>query len=351
MKKILNSIKTALSSFNKSIPFVWKTIILLVIFFIITFLFFLEHLYSHYDYDFLMFEFLFISIVISIFILYNAIVIQKIKNDVKKTASGDLEHKINTKFMVPYFKDFSKNINSITDGIQIAVDEKMKSELFKTELITNVSHDIKTPLTSIINYVDLLKKEDIENNNAKEYIAVLDRQSMRLKKLIEDLIEASKASTGNLKVNLEECNIGLLLTQVLGEFDGRFKKANVLPILSLPENTVFIKADARHLWRIIDNIINNICKYSQTDTRAYIDVVENKENTVISFKNTSCYELNISSEQLMERFVRGDRSRHTEGSGLGLSIAKSLTELQNGRLKIDIDGDLFKVYLIFENKV
>ena len=220
--------------------------------------------------------------------------------------------------------------------------------MFKTELITNVSHDIKTPLTSIINYVDLLKKEEIENDTAQEYILTLERQSNRLKKLIEDLVEASKAATGNLAVNLAPCDIGVLLSQSIGEFDERFNNANVTPLLKKPEESVIIKADARHLWRVIDNLLNNICKYSQPETRAYIDVKAVNNKAVITLKNVSRYELNISPDELMERFVRGDKSRNTEGSGLGLSIAKSLTELQQGKMSIEVDGDLFKVTLEFD---
>lgn len=225
----------------------------------------------------------------------------------------------------------------------------MKSERFKTELITNVSHDIKTPLTSIINYVDLIKKENPENENIKNYIEVLDRQSGRLKKLIEDLVEASKASTGSLAVNLAESDVSVLLSQTVGEFDERLKAAGLTAVLGLPEKPVLIMADGRHLWRVFDNLMNNICKYSQKGTRVYLDVAESSGTVTVIFKNISAYELNISGEELTERFVRGDRSRNTEGSGLGLSIARSLTELQDGTLDIDIDGDLFKVTLTFNS--
>ena len=280
-----------------------------------------------------------------------AIVLKRIKEGGERIAKGDLQYKIDTKYMYGEFKSFAESLNNISDGLAVAVDEKMKSERFKTELITNVSHDIKTPLTSIINYVDLIKTSQPENENIKEYIDVLDRQSARLKKLIEDLVEASKASSGSLAVNLAPCNIGVLLSQTIGEFDEKFKKANITPILKTKSENVIIKADARHLWRVTDNLLNNICKYSQEGTRAYIDVAVNGGKVFITFKNVSKYELNISSEELMERFVRGDKSRHTEGSGLGLSIAKSLTELQNGSMEIEVDGDLFKVVLCFDTEV
>ena len=232
--------------------------------------------------------------------------------------------------------------------MQNAVNEKMKSERMRTELITNVSHDIKTPLTSIINYVDLIKKEKPENEKIKEYIGVLDRQSVRLKKLIEDLVEASKASTGNLTVNLAECEAGVLLSQTVGEFDERLKNAGLTPVLNIPEEPVKIMADGRHLWRVFENLTGNVCKYSMPGTRVYMELVKRDGKAVITFKNISKYELNISGEELMERFVRGDKSRNTEGSGLGLSIARSLTELQKGEMRIEVDGDLFKVTLTFD---
>ncbi|MGN0450721.1 MAG: histidine kinase dimerization/phospho-acceptor domain-containing protein [Acutalibacteraceae bacterium] len=277
-----------------------------------------------------------------------AVILQKIKQGGEKIAAGDLEYKIDTKFMYGDFKDFANSLNNINEGLSVAINEKMKSERFKTELITNVSHDIKTPLTSIINYVDLIKREEPENENIKEYIDVLDRQSSRLKKLIEDLMEASKASTGNLAVNLTVCEAGVLLSQTVGEFDERLKAAGLTPVVNIPETPVKIMADGRHLWRVFDNLMNNICKYSQVGTRVYLDVSEREGKAQITFRNISKYELNITGEELTERFVRGDKSRNTEGSGLGLSISKSLTELQNGSLKIDIDGDLFKVTLTFD---
>ncbi|MGN0492626.1 MAG: histidine kinase dimerization/phospho-acceptor domain-containing protein [Acutalibacteraceae bacterium] len=277
-----------------------------------------------------------------------AVILQRIKQGGEKIAAGDLDYKIDTKYMYGDFKVFANSLNNINDGLSVAINEKMKSERFKTELITNVSHDIKTPLTSIINYVDLIKKEEPENGNIKEYIDVLDRQSSRLKKLIEDLMEASKASTGNLAVNLTVCEAGVLLSQTVGEFDERLHAAGLTPVVNIPEKPVKIMADGRHLWRVFDNLMNNICKYSQVGTRVYLDVSERDGRAKITFRNISKYELNITGEELTERFVRGDKSRNTEGSGLGLSIARSLTELQNGSLQIDIDGDLFKVTLTFD---
>ena len=220
----------------------------------------------------------------------------------------------------------------------------------KTELITNVSHDIKTPLTSIINYVDLLEKEDIENDKAKEYLEVLDRQSKRLKKLIEDLIEASKVSTGNIKFNIEKVNAVVPLNQSIGEFSDRLDANKITVVSSLPSEDVYLQADNRYLWRVFDNLMSNIVKYAQPNTRAYVDLEQDENKLRFVFRNTSKEELNITADELMERFVRGDKSRYTDGNGLGLSIARSLAEAMGGSLKLAIDGDLFKAIVEF-NKV
>ena len=272
----------------------------------------------------------------------------KLQEGSKRIATGDLSEPIDTSKMFWEFKKHGENINKVSDGIALAVEDRMKSERFKTELITNVSHDIKTPLTSIINYVDLIKKENIEDETLLEYIEVLDRQSARLKKLIEDLMEASKASTGNLQVNIEECDVEVLLTQLLGEFEERLIANQLEVLVQKPEHSVMVSADGRHMWRVLDNLLNNACKYSLPCSRIYISLEQNENDTVITFKNISKTPLNIPSEELMERFVRGDSSRNTEGSGLGLSIAQSLTELMNGSMKLEIDGDLFKVILKFQ---
>ncbi len=327
----------------KNIPLVWRTVIVVLA---VSFLWMLLIIRSYYDAEAKLFTFVFLCL-FSFVAVFLAITLQRIKKGGERIASGDLEHKIDTKYLYGDFKDFAESLNNINDGLAVAVNERMKSERFKTELITNVSHDIKTPLTSIINYVDLIKKEKPENEKIVEYIAVLDRQSSRLKKLIEDLVEASKASTGNLTVNLTECEVGVLLSQTVGEFDEKLKSTGLNVVLKQPEEPVKILADGRHLWRVFDNLMNNICKYSLRGTRVYLEVSKNVGSAVITFRNISAFELNISSEELMERFVRGDKSRGTEGSGLGLSIARSLTELQKGTLDISVDGDLFKVTLTF----
>ena len=218
----------------------------------------------------------------------------------------------------------------------------------KTELITNVSHDIKTPLTSIINYSDLISKETSTNENIKEYSIALHRQSERLKKLIEDLMDASKVSTGNIEVLLAPCEADVFMTQAVGEYEDKLKTHELQLITKLPQDSLRIMVDGRHMWRIFDNLMNNVCKYAQSGTRVYFTLDKVADKVVFSLKNTSHYPLDISSEELMERFVRGDRSRHTEGSGLGLSIAKSLTELQNGDFVLTVDGDFYKVTISFQ---
>lgn len=289
-----------------------------------------------------------LNIIIIALMLYFATVLKNIKIGGEEIAAGNLDYEINTDCMFGDFKDFSESLNNINDGLQAAVNEKIKSERFKTELITNVSHDIKTPLTSIINYVDLIKKEDIDNDTVKEYVDVLDRQSGRLKKLVEDLVEASKASSGSLSVELMPCSVGVLLTQAIGEFEDKLNIAQIEPVLNLKGANEFILADGRHLWRVFDNLLNNVCKYALSGTRVYIDVSNEKGKQYITFRNISKYPLNVSADELMERFVRGDKSRNTEGSGLGLSIARSLVELQGGVMDLTVDGDLFKATIIFD---
>lgn len=265
----------------------------------------------------------------------------------KALADGKMDYKVDESTLWGDLKEHARHLNSISDGVNLAVQERMKSEHFKTELITNVSHDIKTPLTSIINYSDLLCKEDTDNEKIREYAGVIHRQSGRLKKLIEDLMEASKASTGNLDVKMEECQVTVLLEQAVGEFESRLFEKNIDVITKIPTEPIKVMADGRLLWRVFENLLNNICKYTQKDTRVYLSAEQEKDLAVITFKNISEYPLDITEEELMERFVRGDKSRHTEGNGLGLNIAKSLVELQNGTMKLIIDGDLFKVILTF----
>ncbi len=269
-------------------------------------------------------------------------------NEIKKggeaIANGNLDYKIRTENLWPVFRRHAYNLNNTALGMQKAVDEQMKSERFKTELITNVSHDLKTPLTSIVSYVDLLKKEEIENETAKEYIEVIDRQSAKLKKLTEDLVEASKASSGAVTVNRENLNIGEFMNQSVGEFSEKLEGANIIPVINVPQEEITVYTDGRLLWRVFDNLIQNIVKYAQPGTRAYFDLYVEGNSAVLTVKNISKEPLNMTAEALMERFVRGDASRgENEGNGLGLSIAKSLTELCGGTFELTLDGDLYKV--------
>ena len=247
-------------------------------------------------------------------------------------------------------KNMASQINDIAGGLSNAIDEKLKSERLKTELITNVSHDIKTPLTSIINYVDLLKKEGMDGEKAKEYLDILDSKSQRLKKLTEDLVEASKASSGAIKLNMEKLNVNELIKQVSGEFEDKFKARKLEEIITFPENALYIKADSRYMYRVLENMYSNISKYAMEGTRVYTDIIEKDGRIIIQLKNVSKQKLNISADELMQRFVRGEASRNTEGSGLGLSIARSLTELQEGNFNIYLDGDLFKVTIEFNKE-
>lgn len=277
-----------------------------------------------------------------------AIGLGRIKEGCKKISEGKTDFVLNNTYLPPDLKSLATDINSIGNGIQLAVDERTKSERLKTELITNVSHDLKTPLTSIVNYVDILSKEDIKPDTAKEYVGVLVRQSQRMKKLIDDLVEASKASSGAIAVNAQRLDMSLLITQAVTEFDERLEKSRLTPITSLPDEPVRVMVDGRLMWRVFDNLLGNICKYAQPETRVYISETIIGDKVIVTFKNISRYALNISSDELMERFVRGDSSRHTEGSGLGLSIARSLCNLQKVGFSIAIDGDLYKAQLTFD---
>lgn len=267
----------------------------------------------------------------------------EIKEALEKIYQGDNTIYLDTNQLQGILKEMAVYINDIAGGFSNAIEESLKSERLKTELITNVSHDIKTPLTSIINYVDLLKKEDLQDEKIKEYVEILDRKSQRLKKLTEDLVEASKVSSGNVQLNIELINLKELLNQSIGEFRDRFEEKKLQIETNLPKEEIKIKADNRYLYRVIENLFSNVTKYALDHSRVYIDMTKEKNKIIISIKNISKDKLNISSEELMQRFVRGDKSRYTEGSGLGLSIAKSLTELQGGKFDIHIDGDLFKV--------
>ncbi len=273
---------------------------------------------------------------------------QNIQKALQAIYEGNTNIELDSDELTGVLKQMAIYIEDIAGGLSNAIQQSLKNERQKTELITNVSHDIKTPLTSIINYVDLLKKEEMPNEKAKEYLEILDSKSQRLKRLTEDLVEASKASSGNIKLKMEKINVNEIIKQVSGEFEDKFKARNLEEIMTLPEENVFISADGRYLYRVLENLYSNASKYAMEGSRIYLDVVPKQTSIVIQMKNVSKEKLNITTDELMQRFVRGDSSRNTEGSGLGLSIASSLTELQGGKFHIYLDGDLFKVTLGFE---
>ena len=267
---------------------------------------------------------------------------QRIKN-------GDIHHKLQL-IGEDNFTTLADNINNIRDGLDKAIDSQLRSERMKSELITNVSHDLKTPLTSIINYIELIKKEEnITPEYLKDYVNVLDSKSKRLKVLIEDLFEASKASSGNIELNMEKIDIIQLLRQSIGELEEKLSEANLDLKINVPEDKVYVRADGRRLYRVLENLLSNISKYSLSNTRVYIDITEVEGRVKLIMKNISSYELNFDPEEIMERFKRADDSRNTEGSGLGLAIARDLVKLQGGEFAIDIDGDLFKSIIEFDS--
>ena len=267
---------------------------------------------------------------------------QRIKN-------GDIHHKLQL-IGEDNFTTLADNINNIRDGLDKAIDSQLRSERMKSELITNVSHDLKTPLTSIINYIELIKKEEnITPEYLKDYVNVLDSKSKRLKVLIEDLFEASKASSGNIELNMEKIDIIQLLRQSIGELEEKLSEANLDLKINVPEDKVYVRADGRRLYRVLENLLSNISKYSLPNTRVYIDITEVEGRVKLIMKNISSYELNFDPEEIMERFKRADDSRNTEGSGLGLAIARDLIKLQGGEFAIDIDGDLFKSIIEFDS--
>lgn len=266
----------------------------------------------------------------------------RLRHGARALAEGDLSHQVDPRGMIRTEKALAADLNRIGEGLSRAVEARMRSERMKTDLITNVSHDLKTPLTSIVNYVELLKKEPLHNGTAEGYVAVLDRQAQRLKKLTEDVVEASKASSGALHVQLAPVDVAELLRQCAAEYGDRFAAAQLTPVLHLPERPLVVLADGRLLWRVFDNLLGNAVKYALPGTRVYLDAAAGTDCATLTLRNISREPLDMRGEELMERFVRGDASRHAEGSGLGLSIASSLVQLQHGTLTILPDGDLFR---------
>ena len=340
--RIVRSLFLGLWRIAKSLPLIWKTALAGLILVFIEFVLFIQDYYGT-----LAAPFLALKLAELLAVLYVAVNLRTLQKGGEKLARGDFSSPIDTKYLIGDFKRYGQELNDVQSGLEQAVQEQMKAEHLKTELITNVSHDIKTPLTSIVNYVDLLKKEDIPSPEAREYIAVLDRQSHRLKKLTEDLVEASKASSGVLNVDLQPTDVNVLFSQIEGEYQERLAACQLTLVTQPPAPGTVIRADSRLLSRVMDNLVSNICKYALPSTRVYVVSTLSREAVTISFKNVSRDELNISPDELMERFVRGDASRHTEGSGLGLSIARSLVQLQGGRFDLAIDADLFRADITF----
>ena len=339
--RIVRSLFLGLWRIARNLPLLWKTAL------VVAGVFFLEMLLVLAGYGSVDGIFVILKAVELLAILYIALNLRMLQKGGEKLARGDFSSPIDTKYLIGDFKRYGQELNDVQSGLEQAVQEQMKAEHLKTELITNVSHDIKTPLTSIVNYVDLLKKEDIPSPEAREYIAVLDRQSHRLKKLTEDLVEASKASSGVLNVDLQPTDVNVLFSQIEGEYQERLAACQLTLVTQPPAPGTVIRADSRLLSRVMDNLVSNICKYALPSTRVYVVSTLSREAVTISFKNVSRDELNISPDELMERFVRGDASRHTEGSGLGLSIARSLVQLQGGRFDLAIDADLFRADITF----
>ena len=339
--RIVRSLFLGLWRIARNLPLLWKTAL------IMAGVFFLEMLFVLAGYGSVDGIFVIMKAVELLAALYIALNLRTLQKGGEKLARGDFSSPIDTRYLLWDFKRYGQELNDVQGGLEQAVQEQMKAEHLKTELITNVSHDIKTPLTSIVNYVDLLKKEDIPSPAAREYIAVLDRQSHRLKKLTEDLVEASKASSGALNVELQPTDVNVLLSQIEGEYQERLAACHLTLVTQPPAPGTMIQADSRLLSRVMDNLVSNVCKYAMENTRVYVTAAVRDGQAVISFKNVSRDELNISPDELMERFVRGDASRHSEGSGLGLSIARSLVQLQGGTFALSIDADLFRADIVF----
>lgn len=288
------------------------------------------------------------KLILGIGIMYYIVVFTQFEKAARALADGDLDYRMKTNYIPGLFRTFSRDMNSVGDSVSATVEERMKSELMKTELVTNVTHDLKTPLTSIINFADLIQKEESDNPKIAEYSEHLYQQSTRLKRLIENLLEVSKATTGNLEVHPEVCELRVLMGQCVGEYESRLQQQGIEICLRQSEKPVRIIADPKLLVRILENLMSNICKYAQENTRVFLTTEQRGSRARVIMMNTSKYALDMSPESLMERFTRGDLARHTEGNGLGLSIVKSLMDLQNGEVTLDLEGDLFKVYLEFD---
>lgn len=338
IRKNANKREFLLPKVIKHFQNIYKTIIV-YIFVCLAYVFIIKNFASYGYYSVGIYSLIFlINTIILLHQLSLLIEISEITTKIETMGSGNMENIIECRNAE--LQELGKNINNLKQGMKKAVEESMKAERLKTDLITNVSHDLKTPLTSIINYTDLLKKEKIENENAQKYIEILEEKSKKLKNLTEDLIEASKISSGNETVNLEKLDLKEMVLQANGEFAEKFEEKNLDVISNLPQEAVIMDLDGKKMWRVLENLYQNVYKYSLENTRVYVDLAVH-DNIVFTIKNISKEKLNISPDELMERFIRGDSSRHTGGNGLGLSIAKDLSKLNGGTLKIEIDGDLF----------
>jgi len=344
IKETMRKIAEAMISFTS----VWKVVSISAGVVVVSAFLFLYGVAERSVFAFMVF--LLLLLCVSVVIIAAAANIKKLNDFAKTIYDGDYVKKIRIDDLYGDFREHGKYLNGISNGMSKVLAEQIKSERMKTELITNVSHDIKTPLTSIINYTDLIKKEDTDNENIREYIEVIDRQSQKLKKLVCDIVDASKASSGALTVSPVSIDLAVMLTQICGEYDSRMEEKALTKILDIAEEEAYINADPALLQRILDNLFTNICHYAQRGTREYIDLKSLENEYSLTLKNISEYPLNITGDELMERFVRGDSSRNTEGSGLGLSIAKSLAELMGGTFRLDIDGDLFKAEVRFRKE-
>ena len=291
-----------------------------------------------------------VDVAVMIFAIRKADGLDLIMDGLKKISDGELQYKIKTDTLTGKQKVMAEYINNIGSGLDAAVENSLKKERMQTELITNVSHDLKTPLTSIINYVDLMKRENPTDPKIQEYLRILDEKSQRLKVLTEDVVEASKASTGNIKLEMNDIDFVEMVQQVIGEFEEKFQEKNLTMMVHFTDEPSIIYADGQRMWRVLENVFGNVVKYAMEGTRVYAEISNRNKKVTFSLKNISAQPLNISADELTERFIRGDVARNTEGSGLGLSIAKSLTELQGGEFKLYLDGDLFKVMITFAAK-
>jgi len=334
-----------LASLGRMLPLVWQWLVTMLILMTITFISLLVFWEQPSAWIFLLL--LLPSVLASIAVVcYGSYAFGLLLQGARRMTQGSLEEKIPTKYLFGCFRDFARELNALSETAVIAAQNQMRSERMKTELITNVSHDIKTPLTSIINFVDLLQKPHSPEQNT-QYLEILSRQSDQMKRLIEDLIDLSKANTGNMNVNIARLDAAETVNQALGEFSDKLDAVQLTPVFRQPDSPVFIRADGRLLWRVLSNLLTNAIKYAMPGTRLYLDLMRVDSQVLLSMKNISREELRLSSEELMERFSQGDSSRQSGGSGLGLNIARSLMEVQNGRLQLLLDGDLFKVTLYF----